>query len=193
MNTNLKAKLLADINALDGSEELDALLVLAKACQPWLSEFTTQELAPLANLVNNYLASSASDANPENILIASKALQAIDIASQPTNSPIKNIYRGVYNGRYDDEATISIPAVNMDKTVVNMLSNVTATSAAIASEYANRWYKFGRISTVYAYLSSSTTLGVRNNVSVLKEDSSLSNLYRSGGYIAIHWEVIEYA
>ena len=188
MNAHLKTKLIADINALDGSEPLSELLVLAKACQPWLSEFTTQELAPLTNRVTTDLA-NADNSNTDDLLIASKILEAIDIASQPAHSPIKNIYRGVYNGRDDNEATITIPAVNMDKTVVNMLSNVSAASAA--TNDAHR--KGGWVSNIYARLSSPTTLGVRNKVDTLQSQDSYYSLYASSWYVDIHWEVIEYA
>lgn len=103
-------------------------------------------------------------------------------------SPIKNIYRGVYHNSSANEATISIPAVNMDKTVVNMLSSVAATSAAT---YEGR-KKFGRASYIYAYLSSPKTLAMRNKVEVLKPDD-YGNLYSESWYVPIHWEVIEYA
>lgn len=192
MNTNLKAKLIADINALDGSEELDALLVLAKACQPWLSEFTTQELSPLANLVNNYLASSASDADSENILIASKALQAIDIASQPSNSVVKNIYRGVYNGSASSEETITIPQVNMDKTTVKMQTSIAA--AAYAKEGNCSRTITGNASYAHVRLVSETTIGVINQVNCYERyKNSNGYYYNRSKYVPIHWEVIEYA
>lgn len=92
MNTHLKTKLIADINALDGTESLDALLVLAKTCQPWLSEFTTQELAPLANAVNTYLATASSSASGEDLLVASKILEATEL--KPTSPTVAEQLEG---------------------------------------------------------------------------------------------------
>lgn len=179
--TVLKAR----VAALPPDPTEEQLLDTAKACQPWLSKFSSQELAPLANAVNAYLATASSATNGEDLLVASKILEATELKP---SSPIKNIYRGVYSGRADYEETISIPAVNMDKTVVNMLSNVTATSAAT---YEGK-RKLGRVSNIYVRLSSPATLAVRNKVDVLKEDA-YSDLYISTCHVDIHWEVIEYA
>lgn len=186
MNAHLKAKLIADINALDGSEPLSELLVLAKACQPWLSEFTTQELAPLTNRVNSELAKTDNDSNTDDLLIASKILEAIDIASQPARSSIKNIYRGVYNGSADSEGTITIPEVVPEKTTVKILIAVTAFGIAGNSSSSR-----GGASWVYAYLKNATTLGVRNKIYTALY--AYREIKTANTHIPIHWEVIEYA
>lgn len=80
--TVLKAR----VAALPPDPTEEQLLDTAKACQPWLSEFSSQELAPLANAVNAYLATASSSASGEDLLVASKILEATEL--KPTSPTV---------------------------------------------------------------------------------------------------------
>ncbi|ASD67642.1 hypothetical protein B1L02_11860 [Pseudoalteromonas piscicida] len=99
---------------------------------------------------------------------------------------VKRVFRGKYNGSERNGGIITLPEVDTNKTVVNMLSSAyygAKRTSDSSSEFG------GWADAIYCELVDSTTLKIVNRVDMYMGGSSMPIWDR---YVPVSWEVIEY-